>query len=220
MTLGDIIKAYRTEHKLSMDAFSDRSGISKAYISLLEKNKHPKTGKEIAPSIQSIKQAAHGMGMTFDELFALIDCNVSVIEESIITTDTDDMSEQEFNKIFSRNLKKYISLSNKTQKEIAYTIGVSPQTFNTWCQGIALPRMGKVQALADYFGINKTDLIDDKSTISETSYYLNDETAKVAQEIFEKDKVLFDVYRSSDKDRLVAYANKLKALRDMEEGNL
>ena len=81
MTLGDIIKAYRAEHKLSMDAFSDRSGISKAYISLLEKNKHPKTGKEIAPSIQSIKQAAHGMGMTFDDLFALIDSNVSVAEE-------------------------------------------------------------------------------------------------------------------------------------------
>lgn len=83
MTLGDIIKAYRTEHKLSMDAFSERSGISKAYISLLEKNKHPKTGKEIAPSIQSIKQAAHGMGMSFDDLFALIDSNVSIVEEPL-----------------------------------------------------------------------------------------------------------------------------------------
>lgn len=45
MTLGDIIKQYRDDHSLSMDAFSERSGISKAYISLLEKNKHPKTGK-------------------------------------------------------------------------------------------------------------------------------------------------------------------------------
>ena len=45
MTLGDIIKRYRNDHALSMDAFSERSGISKAYISLLEKNRHPKTGK-------------------------------------------------------------------------------------------------------------------------------------------------------------------------------
>lgn len=51
MTLGEIIKEYRTAHNLSMDAFSEKSGISKAYISLLEKNKHPKTGKPIAPSI-------------------------------------------------------------------------------------------------------------------------------------------------------------------------
>ena len=52
MTLGEIIKKYRKDNNLSMDAFSERSGISKAYISLLEKNKHPKTGKPITPSIQ------------------------------------------------------------------------------------------------------------------------------------------------------------------------
>lgn len=64
--------------------------------------------------------------------------------------------------IFSENLNSYITKSEKTQLEIAKSIGVSPQTFNTWCKGIAIPRMGKVQALADYFNINKSDLIEDK----------------------------------------------------------
>lgn len=64
--------------------------------------------------------------------------------------------------IFSENLNSYIVKSEKTQLEIAKSIGVSPQTFNTWCKGIAIPRMGKVQALADYFNINKSDLIEDK----------------------------------------------------------
>lgn len=81
MTLGDIIKEYRITHNLSMDAFSAKSGISKAYISLLEKNKHPKTGKPIAPSIQSIKQAADGMGMDFNTLFGKIDGNVDVSDK-------------------------------------------------------------------------------------------------------------------------------------------
>jgi len=81
MTLGDIIKEYRKNHNLSMDAFSDRSGISKAYISLLEKNKHPKTGNSIAPSIQSIKQAADGMNMDFNILFSMIDGDV-ILKES------------------------------------------------------------------------------------------------------------------------------------------
>ena len=66
MTLGEIIKEYRTNHKMSMDTFSDKSGISKSYISLLEKNSHPKTGKKIAPSIPYIKQAADGMGIDFN----------------------------------------------------------------------------------------------------------------------------------------------------------
>lgn len=64
--------------------------------------------------------------------------------------------------IFSENLNSYIAKSEKTQLEIAKSIGVSPQTFNTWCKGIAIPRMGKLQALADYFNINKSDLIEDK----------------------------------------------------------
>lgn len=72
------------------------------------------------------------------------------------------MADEEQKKIFSRNLNNYLLSNNRTQKEVADAIGVSPQTFNTWCQGIALPRMGKVQLLADYFGVGKTDLIDDK----------------------------------------------------------
>ena len=78
MTLGDIIKNYRKEHHLSMDAFSEKSGISKAYVSLLEKNKRPGTNKPIAPSIQCIKQAAIGMNMDFNLLFSMIDGNVTI----------------------------------------------------------------------------------------------------------------------------------------------
>lgn len=78
MTLGDIIKRYRDEHSMSMAAFAMKSGISKAYISLLEKNKHPKTGKAITPSIEVIKLAADGMGMDFNALFNMIDSDVSL----------------------------------------------------------------------------------------------------------------------------------------------
>ena len=43
MTLGDIVKNYRTEHGLSLREFSRISGVSNGYISMLEKNEHPKT---------------------------------------------------------------------------------------------------------------------------------------------------------------------------------
>lgn len=61
-----------------MDAFSKRSGISKAYISFLEKNAHPGTNKPIAPSIETIKQASDGMNMDFNTLFGMIEGNVSL----------------------------------------------------------------------------------------------------------------------------------------------
>lgn len=70
------------------------------------------------------------------------------------------MSEDKRKEIFRKNLLRYIG--NKSQSEIAKAIGVSPQTFNTWCQGIAMPRMNKIQLLADYFKISISDLIEEK----------------------------------------------------------
>lgn len=76
------------------------------------------------------------------------------------------MSEKEQRAIFSKNLKHYMDLSGYTQKEVADAIGVSPQTFNTWIKGIALPRMGKVERLVNFFGIKKSDLIDEAESTS------------------------------------------------------
>ena len=73
------------------------------------------------------------------------------------------MSAEKQKKIFSKNLNYYLEKYGKSQKEVAKAIGVIPQTFNTWCTGQSIPRMGSVQALADYFGIGKSDLIEEKS---------------------------------------------------------
>lgn len=78
MTLGQIIRAYREENHMSMDDFSRSSGLSKAYISQLENNLNPKTGEPPVPSINSIKKAANGMFMTFDELFSRLDNDIRV----------------------------------------------------------------------------------------------------------------------------------------------
>lgn len=89
LTLGEIINDYRTKNNLSMDAFSSKSGISKAYISLLEKNRHPKTGKPITPSVQCIKQVSDAIGIDFDILFSRIEGNVSLKkDENVSDTET------------------------------------------------------------------------------------------------------------------------------------
>ncbi|MBR2264573.1 MAG: hypothetical protein IJ917_09595 [Firmicutes bacterium] len=59
-----------------MDDFAKVSGISKAYISLLEKDKHPQTGKPITPSVKIIKMAAQGMRTDFDTIFKQLDGSV------------------------------------------------------------------------------------------------------------------------------------------------
>ena len=100
-------------------------------------------------------------------------------------------------KIFSTNLKSLLTERSKNQLEVAKSIGVSPQTFNTWTQGIAIPRMGKLQKLADYFGVNKSDLLEEHSAPEEDDYYINEEARRLA-DVMHKDpryQVLFDASR-------------------------
>ena len=115
------------------------------------------------------------------------------------------MSDELQKKIFAKNLRHYLDRENKTQKEVADAIGVSPQTFNTWLQMVALPRMGKVQALADYFGVNKSDLLEDKGTQEEdNSYYIDEDAKELAQFLFKNPeyRVLFDAAKDVSADDL------------------
>ena len=77
------------------------------------------------------------------------------------------MTDDEQKKIFSKNLNHYVYISGKQQKEIADLLQFNPKTFNGWCTGLSMPTMGKVQKIADYFGIGKSDLLEDKSTLLE-----------------------------------------------------
>ncbi len=72
------------------------------------------------------------------------------------------MSEEEERRIFSKNLNFYLSKSGKTQTDLINDLGINKSTISTWCKGNKMPRMGKIQMLADYFGIEKSDLIEDK----------------------------------------------------------
>lgn len=70
--------------------------------------------------------------------------------------------------VFARNLKRYLDNSGKTQKEVAAAIYVSTGAFCDWLKCRAYPRMDKIQALAEYFGINKSDLVDDVTVTKES----------------------------------------------------
>lgn len=73
MHIGEIIKEYRAEHNLTMEEFGKLIGRTKAYISMLEKNKNSRSGKEIIPSIETLMAVAKVLGITIDELLQKLD---------------------------------------------------------------------------------------------------------------------------------------------------
>jgi repressor LexA len=63
--------------------------------------------------------------------------------------------------VFSKNLQMYMALNGKSRKEVCQALGYSYFTFSDWINGKKMPRMDKVEQLANYFGIKKSDLIEE-----------------------------------------------------------
>lgn len=88
--------------------------------------------------------------------------------------------------VFSKNLLYYIDVCNRDQKEIAKVVGVAPSTFNEWVKGKKYPRIDKIEILANYFGILKSDLIESKTEMKDISQTLS---------VTKEEQMLLDLFR-------------------------
>lgn len=91
MLLGDIIKQYREEHKMSLQDFANLIGTSRSYIHMLEKNVNPSTNKPINPSIETLKLLATAMNMDLEFLLKQLNSNQEIY-----------LSEDEYKKQFQK----------------------------------------------------------------------------------------------------------------------
>ena len=69
--------------------------------------------------------------------------------------------------VFARNLRRYMERAGKTQRDMAEIVGVSTATFSEWINAKKFPRIDKIEMLSIYFGVQKSDLIEDKPTAEE-----------------------------------------------------
>lgn len=79
------------------------------------------------------------------------------------------MSDLGNKEIFSKNLKYYMQINNKTRNDICKDLGFIYTTFAEWYNGRIYPRIDKIEMMADYFGIKKSDLIENKDKGFQTS---------------------------------------------------
>ena len=72
--------------------------------------------------------------------------------------------------------------------------------------------------MADYFNVSINYLLTGEEKEGGETYYLNDETREIAQEIFENPdlKSLFDMSRKMTPERLRAHIDFIKKMQDSE----
>lgn len=73
MTIGDIVKKYRADNRVSVREFAEKTGLSSGYVSMLENGINPRSNKPISPTIPSLKKVAQGLDTDLDGLLRMMD---------------------------------------------------------------------------------------------------------------------------------------------------
>lgn len=73
MTLGQMIRNYRWDHKISQREFASKCGLSRTYVAQLESGLNPTTGKAPIPTVTTLNDIANAMGISFDDLIWTVD---------------------------------------------------------------------------------------------------------------------------------------------------
>lgn len=120
--------------------------------------------------------------------------------------------------IFSKLLQSYGVTPYKVSKET----GISQSTLSDWKKGKITPKSDTMKKIADYFDVSVDYLMTGEEKKVGEKYYLNEETAQVAQEIFENKELraLFDVQRDMEPEDLKALHNMALALKRKERGDI
>lgn len=88
--------------------------------------------------------------------------------------------------IFSINLKRLMDAKGVSRQDLSKVLGVSYFTISDWVNGKKYPRMDKVEMLADYFGVLKSDLIEEKG---------DKKSLPQSQTLTEGEKLMVDLFR-------------------------
>ncbi|MBR6427062.1 MAG: helix-turn-helix transcriptional regulator [Clostridia bacterium] len=80
--------------------------------------------------------------------------------------------------IFSKNLRYYMDKKGVDRNQVCAALGFVYSTFTDWYNGVKYPRIDKIEMLARYFGIMKSDLIEEHDHEAERQRLI--ENAKVA----------------------------------------
>ena len=74
------------------------------------------------------------------------------------------MNDNRNKEIMARNIKRYMDMKGVTNQQLCDALDFKYTTFMDWIKGVTYPRIGKVEAMANYFGCEKSDLIEEKLT--------------------------------------------------------
>lgn len=72
------------------------------------------------------------------------------------------MSDLGNKEVMAKNIKYYLRLNGVSQTDMCNTLGFKMSTVSDWLHARTYPRIDKIELMANYFGIEKSDLVENK----------------------------------------------------------
>ena len=115
-------------------------------------------------------------------------------------------------RLFSQRLVSIMQENNINQVELSKILGVSESTVGKWILCKAIPRMGVIQTLSDYFHVGKSYFLEEDAN---TGYYTDPTVNAYAEQLRTNPnmRLLFDATKDMTKediDYVVDLVNRLK----------
>ena len=97
-------------------------------------------------------------------------------------------------KVMAKNIVRYMEEKGVNATEICKALDIKQNTFSDWINAKTYPRIDKIELLANYFGVTKADLVEERE---ENNYYLDKDAAELAEFVHKNPeyKALFDASR-------------------------
>lgn len=114
--------------------------------------------------------------------------------------------------IMSKNLKRLMKENKVSAKELSKVLDFPYTTVLSWAKGENYPRIDKIEAMADYFGVLKSDLIEEKTEEHREMQKNNDILSNIIvrmrtdEAFFEAVEALYEL----DSDKLSGLSTLLK----------
>lgn len=156
---ASVFRALRLSRGLTQEQLSEKIHINRSRIGMYE------TGRR-EPDFATLGLIADYFAVDMNYLlgYTTKGKGMSKLSKGVDSIGAPGGNQEEMQRaIFSKNLGRILSKFGKKQKEVADAIGESQQAMNAWARGKSIPRMSKVQKLADYFGVQKSVFFTENS---------------------------------------------------------
>jgi len=96
--------------------------------------------------------------------------------------------------IMASNIRYYLRERNIKRTELCDALGFKYSTVSAWLNAEKYPRIDKIEKMANYFRISKSDLVERRSEAREDKYIIRDERER---EHIEKYRAISDEHKET-----------------------